>query len=250
MKIVNYLNRIYQIFDMWKNKKISVVFPAYNEGLNISNAIKDFFNSGYVDEIVVVDNGSNDNTKEEIMKTKAVYVYEPKKGYGNALMRGMKEAKGDIIITAEPDNSFMGKDVLKLLAYSDDFDVVFGTRTSTTLIWKGAKMNAFLRYGNVAVGKLLEYLHNGPCLTDVGCTMKLIKKGAYSKIRKKLCVGDSRFSPHFMIRCIRSELKCVEIPVNYRERVGESKITFNFWRSFNLGIRMIFLIIADRFRKI
>jgi glycosyltransferase involved in cell wall biosynthesis len=235
---------------MWKDKKVSVVFPAYNEESNIANAIHDFFESGYVDEIIVVDSDSKDNTKKEVARTKAIYVNEHKRGYGNALLRGMAEATGDIIITAEPDNSFMGKDVLKLLVYSDEFDVVFGTRTSTALIWKGAKMDPFLRYGNVAVGKLLEYLHNGPCLTDVGCTMKLIRRGAYNKIHKKLYVGDSRFSPHFMIRCIRSRLKCVEVPVNYRGRIGESKITSNFWRAFKLGMRMIFMIIADRFRKI
>jgi glycosyltransferase involved in cell wall biosynthesis len=235
---------------MWKNKKVSVVFPCYNEEANIFNAIHDFFESGYVDEIIAVDNNSKDNTAKEIKRTKAVYINEQKRGYGNALMRGMAEATGDIIITSEPDASFVGKDVLKLLAYSDEFDVVFGTRTSTALIWKGAKMDWFLRYGNVAVGKFLEYLHNGPCLTDVGCTMKLIKRGAYNKIHKKLHVGDSRFSPHFMITCIRSKLKCVEIPVNYKQRVGDSKITSNFWRSFKLGMRMIFMIIADRFRKI
>jgi hypothetical protein len=165
-------------------------------------------------------------------------------------MRGMHEATGEIIITSEPDNSFIGKDVLKFLVYSDDFDVVFGTRTSTALIWKDAKMNWFLRYGNVAVGKLLEYLHNGPCLTDVGCTFKLIKAGAYNKIRRTLTVGSSHFSPQFMLVAIRSKLKCVEIPVNYRGRIGESKITSDFWKSFKLGMRMIFMIIGYRFKKV
>lgn len=235
---------------MWKKKKVSVVFPCYNEEKNIANAIKDFFSTGYVDEIIVVDNNSKDNSAKEIKKTKAKYFLETKQGYGNALMRGMKEAKGDLIITAEPDNSFMGKDVLKLLIYSDDFDVVFGTRTSKSLIWSSAKMDWFLRIGNVVVAKLLEYLHNGPCLTDVGCTLKLIKKPSYEKIKDKLSVGKSHFSPEFMIMCIRSKLKCVEIPVNYRERIGESKITSSFLKTFKLGIKMILLIIKYRFKKI
>ncbi len=235
---------------MWKGKKVSVVFPCYNEEKNVRNAIKDFFSSGYVDEIIAVDNNSKDNTAKEIKKTKAKYILEKKQGYGNALMRGMKEAKGNIIITAEPDNSFIGKDVIKLLIYSDDFNVVFGTRTSKSLVWSGAKMNWFLRVGNWAVAKFLEYIHNGPCLTDVGCTMKLIKRKPYEKIKDKLSVGGNYFSPEFMIISIRSKLKCVEIPVNYRERIGESKITSDFWKSFKLGMKMIFLIIKYRFKKI
>jgi len=162
----------------------------------------------------------------------------------------LAEATGDFIIMAEPDNSFLGKDVQKLLVYADDFEVVFGTRTSKSLIWSRAKMEGFLRYGNTAVAKLLEYLHNGPCLTDVGCTMKLIKRESYEKIAHKLNIGDSRFSPHFMIVCIRSRLKCVEIPVNYRERIGESKITSNFWKSFKLGMRMILMIIKSRLERV
>ncbi len=235
---------------MWNGKKVSVVFPCYNEEKNIRRAINDFFSTGYVDELVVVDNNSKDKSMSEIKKTKAKYVLEKKQGYGNALMRGLKEAKGDLIITAEPDNSFIGKDVIKLLIYSDDFNVVFGTRTSKSLIWDGAKMNWFLRWGNVFVAKLLEYLHNGPCLTDVGCTLKLIDKKSYNFIKDKLNVGGSHFSPQFMLLCIRSKLECVEIPVNYRDRIGDSKITANFWKSFKLGMKMIGMIIEYRFKKI
>ncbi|MBT4165911.1 glycosyltransferase family 2 protein [archaeon] len=235
---------------MWNGKKVSVIFPCYNEGINVKRAIEDFLSVKYIDEIVVVDNNSKDDSSEEIRKTEAVYVLETKQGYGNALMRGMMEATGDIIITAEPDNSFIGKDVIKLLLYSDDFDVVFGTRTSKALIGPGAKMNLFNRWGNIAVAKLLEYLHGGPCLTDVGCTMKLIKRESYNWIKNKLSVGGNWFSPEFMVICVRSKLRCVEIPVNYRERIGDSTITTDFFKTFKLGMRMIFMIIAYRFRRI
>lgn len=56
---------------MWKNSQVSVVFPAYNEEKNISNAINDFFSTGVVDEIVVVDNNSKDNTVKEVKKNKS-----------------------------------------------------------------------------------------------------------------------------------------------------------------------------------
>ncbi len=229
---------------MWNKKKVSVVFPAYNEEKYIKTAIEDFFSTGVVDEIIAVDNKSKDNTAREIKKTKAVYVLEKTQGYGAALQRGLKETTGNIIIMAEPDGTFLGKDVFKLLDYCDDFDVVLGTRTSKSLIWENAKMNWFLRIGNVVVAKLLEYLHNGPCLTDVGCTMKLIKKNALKKIIEKFTVNGSSFSPEFMILCLKNKLETVEIPVNYAQRVGESKITSNFWKSFKLGIVMINLIIG------
>jgi len=127
--------------------------------------------------------------------------------------------------------------------------VVFGTRTSKSLIWSGAKMYWFLRAGNVIVAKLLEYLHNGPCLTDVGCTMKLIKKDSLERVQSQFSVKGSHFSPEFMILTIKNIIKCVEIPVNYKERVGDSKITSNFWKSFKLGIIMIGFIFKERFKR-
>ena len=70
----------------------------------------------------------------------------------------MQEATGDIIILAEPDGTFMGRDVLKLLAYADDFDMVCGTRTTRELIWDQANMGWFLRVGNWTVAKLMQLL--------------------------------------------------------------------------------------------
>ncbi|MDD5066302.1 MAG: glycosyltransferase family 2 protein [bacterium] len=230
---------------MWKNKKISVVFPCYNEEENIRHAIREFFATGIVDEVIAVDNNSTDNTKKEILKTKARYFLEKNKGYGWALRRGMKEAKGDLLFTVEPDGTFLAKDIYKFLCYEDEFDVIFGSRTSKSLIWSHANMNWFLRLGNVFVAKLLEYLHSGPCLTDVGCTFKLIKKKIYNKIYRRFKVGDSSFSPEFMMHCLRHAL-CVEIPVNYRERIGTSKITGDFFKAFKLGLTMIKMIILYR----
>lgn len=231
---------------MYKNKTISVILPAYNEEKGIKKAIDSFSALGIIDEIIVVDNNSTDKTASIIKKTKAVYTLEKNQGYGNALIRGLKEAKYDIILMCEPDGSFEAKDIYKFLAYIDDSDVVFGSRTSKTLIWDNAKMDHFLRIGNVVVAKFLEYLFNGPCLTDVGCTMKMIKKNQYKKIKNNLKVGESWFSPDFMIECIKNKLICVEIPINYKERIGDSKITSSFWKSFKLGLKMIMHIIKKR----
>ncbi|MFH1590430.1 MAG: glycosyltransferase family 2 protein [archaeon] len=234
---------------MYKNQKVSVVFPAYNEGKNIKKAVGEFFATGVADEIIVVDNNSTDGTATEAKKTKARVVKETRQGYGWALRRGMAEAKGDLIITVEPDGTFLADDITKLLLYSGEFDVVFGTRTSKECIWSNANMNWFLRLGNVFVAKLMEYWHNGPCLTDVGCTFKLIKRPALKKIQKKFSVGTSHFSPEFMILAIKNGLRCIEIPVNYRGRIGESKITGSMWKAFTLGLVMIWLIVRYKFKR-
>lgn len=231
---------------MWEGKRVSIVFPAYNEEGNIKTAVEEFFSIGVIDEVIVVNNNSKDRTVVEAKKTKATVVTEKNQGYGFANIRGLREATGDIILTCEPDGTFVGRDVHKFLAYADDFDVVFGTRTSKECIWKGANMNWFLRVGNWAVAKFLEYLFNGPSLTDVGCTYKLIKKEKLKQISHLFTVGGSHFSPEFMILCIKNKFKCVEIPVNYKSRIGTSKITGSFWKAFKLGWVMIGLIISYR----
>ena len=107
-----------------------------------------------------------------------------------------------------------------------------------------------LRLGNVLVAKLLEYLFNGPCLTDVGCTYKLIKKGVLNKIKNNFTVQKSHFQPEFMINCIIYCKNTVEIPVNYLERKGISKITGKLNKAIKLGFIMILFILKNKALKI
>jgi len=238
---------------MYLGKKVSVVFPVYNEKENIRAAIEEFLQHPAVDEIIAVDNNSTDGSDSEIQNTSARYVKEVRQGYGAALQRGMREATGDLIVTVEPDGTFIAGDLDKLLVYSRDYEVVFGTRTSRNPVWSGgdpgANMDFVLRMGNWAVAKMLEYLFNGPSFTDVGCTYKLIHRHAYEKIRNSLAVAGSHFSPEYMIRVLQHKLAVVEIPVNYGERVGESKITGKRSAAIALGFRMIFFILQERIRR-
>jgi glycosyltransferase involved in cell wall biosynthesis len=229
-------------------KTVSVVFPAYNEEQYIRPAIDDFLIRDVVDEIVVVDNNSRDRTAAEAAATPARVITETRQGYGFALRRGLAEASGDIIILAEPDGTFIGRDVLKLLAYADDFDMVCGTRTTRELIWDQANMGWFLRMGNWTVAKLLQVLHGAPSLSDCGCTLRLTHRAAVDRIRAELTVGGSHFLPEMVILALRHRLKVIEIPVNYRGRVGESKITGNFSGALRTGLRMIALILRYRLR--
>jgi len=232
---------------MYKNKKVSVVMPAYNEEENIYAAVKEFSSISEVDEIIVVNNNSTDNTKELAIKAGAIVVDELKQGYGYACRRGLEEASGDLIVLVEPDGTFSAHDIEKFLAYSNDFDFVIGTRTSKEMIYEGANMGKFLKWGNWVLAKLIEILFNGPSLTDVGCTYRLIKREALEKIKDKFTVGGSHFSPEMIILAIKSGISMVEIPVNYKKRKGVSKITGSKWSAFKLGLRMIGLILSYRF---
>ena len=234
---------------MWRDKRVSVIFPTYNEKDSIRQAIEDFFNSGWVDEIIVVNNNAVPGTDEEVVGSGAKLVHESRQGYGYALWRGMDEATGDLIILSEPDGTFSGHDVIKLLAFSDDVPVVFGTRTAREFVWEGANMGFFLKWGNYAVAKMMEFLFNTTFLSDVGCTMKLYHRDALRQVRPYFTVGGSAFGPELMVLTILMKLPFVEIPVNYRKRVGQSSVTGNKFRAFLLGLEMMLLILRYRVKS-
>jgi glycosyltransferase involved in cell wall biosynthesis len=231
---------------MYGSRTVSVVFPAYNEGGNIRRAVEDFFLPGVVDEVIVIDNNSRDATAAEAAASPARVIAETRQGYGYALRRGLREATGDLIILAEPDGTFVGRDVLKLLAYSEDFDMVCGTRTTRELIWEQANMGWFLRVGNWTVAKLIQVLYDGPSLSDCGCTLRLIHRQALTRVIDDLTVGGSHFLPEMVILGLKRGLRIIEVPVNYRDRIGESKITGTFAGAVRTGLNMILLTLRCR----
>jgi glycosyltransferase involved in cell wall biosynthesis len=235
---------------MFKGKSFSLILPAYNEGLDIKDNIESFIAKKIFDEIIVVDNNSSDETAIEIKKTSCKYIEEKTQGYGAAIRKGMSVSTGDYIVLCEPDGTFTAQDIDKFLAYLDNFECVFGTRTFKSLIQDGAKMQFYLRYGNILVAKVLEYLYLGPSLTDVGCTYKVISRNAYDKVKDELKVVGSEFQPELMIRILLKNIKTIEIPVNYLARKGKSKITYNFFVSLKLAIKMLLLIFSLRIQTL
>jgi glycosyltransferase involved in cell wall biosynthesis len=232
---------------VWRNKKVAVIFPTFNEKDSIRAATADFFAAGLVDEIIVVNNNAAAGTSEEISATGAREIFERRQGYGSALLCGIDHCSADLIILAEPDGTFSGHDVLKLLAYSDDVPVVFGSRTSREFIWEGANMGWFLKWGNWAVGKATELLFNTTILTDMGCTLRLLRREALDLIRPHLNIRGSHFGPQLLLEVIAHKIPFVEIPVNYRKRVGQSAVTGNLGKAIALGFHMILLVLGYRF---
>lgn len=231
---------------MWSGKTVSVILMTYNEKDSIRATIEGFYATGLVDEVLVVNNNAAPGTSDEVAQTPAREVVETRQGYGWASRRGLREATGDLLVLAEPDGTFLPSDIVKLLAYSDDCDAVFGTRTTRAMIWSGANMGAFLKWGNWAVAKLVEALFNTSHLSDVGCTYRLLHRDLAEQLQPQFRVGDSHFGPELMLRVITSGATYVEVPVNYLPRVGESAVTGDTWKAFVLGMQMIRYILRFR----
>jgi glycosyltransferase involved in cell wall biosynthesis len=232
---------------MWIDKTVSVVLMTYAERESIRNVIEGFFDTGVVDEVLVVDNNAQRGTREEVAKTSARLVHESRQGYGFATRRGLSEAQGDLVVLAEPDGTFLPGDLMKLLVYSKECDVVFGTRTTRELIWAGANMPPFLRWGNWAVAKLIEVLFNTSHLSDVGCTYRLLQKETAEQLARRMTVGGNHAGAEIMLLTIVSGARFVEVPVNYLPRVGVSSVTGKWVAAVQVGFRMIQLVL--RFRR-
>jgi glycosyltransferase involved in cell wall biosynthesis len=235
---------------MFNGKKISLIFPAYNEEKNIAKAISDFKRQKIIDEILVINNNSKDNTEKIARKSKAIVVNEKNQGYGFALRRGLKEAKGDLIVLCEPDNTFDARDIIKLLNKTDRYDMVTGTRTNIRFIGKNANMKGLLRLGNILLARLIQFLYNPRIsLTDCGCTFRVISKSGVKKVLPKLRVGGSFFLSELIVVSLLSDLRILEVPVHYRERVGESKITGSLRKSILVGLQMFLIVMKHRFTQ-
>jgi glycosyltransferase involved in cell wall biosynthesis len=231
---------------MWNGRTVSVILMTYAERDSIRAVIEGFFETGVVDEVLVVNNNAQDGTAGEVAATKARQVFEERQGYGWASRRGLAEAAGDLLVLAEPDGTFLPRDIFKLLVYSDDCDAVFGTRTTRELIWRGANMGWFLKWGNWAVAKMVEAMFNTSHLSDVGCTYRLINRNLAQRLLPRFTVGSSHFGPELMLLTIVSGARFVEVPVNYLPRVGVSSVTGDLWKAFVLGTQMIGFIVRFR----
>ena len=226
-----------------ERKTVSVVLMTYAERDSIRASIEGFVATGLVDEVLVVDNNAQPGTEEEVRKTQARIVREPLQGYGYASRRGLLEATGDLIVLAEPDGTFVPDDIRKLLVYSNECDAVFGTRTTWELVWEGANMDWFLRWGNWAVAKLIEVLFNTSHLSDVGCTYRLLRRNTARHVADSMTVGGSHAGVEIMLLTINSGARFVEVPVNYLPRVGRSSVTGSRLTAVSVGLRMIGLVL-------
>ncbi|MEM2129498.1 MAG: glycosyltransferase [Candidatus Bathyarchaeia archaeon] len=237
------------------DRKVCVALTAYNDDESISQAVREFIVHNNVVEVVVVDNNSRDETAFRATKSGARVVHEKNQGYGYACIRGLREAllckDADVIVLAEGDMTFCGRDIWKLISYLDDVDMVVGSRTHMALVDSDSQLDLFLLWGNLFLGKLLQFkFFNGKFLgrvrfTDVGCTMRAIRKEALARIIDELSVGGDHFSPHMIMVALRNGLRVVEVPINFKRRVGVSKgAGGSKRRAIKIGLKMLWHILT------
>lgn len=180
---------------MWKDRSVTVIIPTYRESATIRAVIDGFDRLGIADEILVVNNNAEPGTSEEVSATGASEVHEPAQGYGAAIRRGIAESSADLICICEADGTFDPADLSKLLAYADEFDFVYGSRTLRDLIWREANMGGFLRWGNWAVAKLMELAFGTAHPSNVGCTMRVVSGPAARFLLPHPSVAGGEFGP-------------------------------------------------------
>ena len=230
--------------------KVSVVIPAYNEEESIAFVVEDF--KDLVDEVLVVNNSSADNTAKVAAAAGARVETAKLTGYGDTIRYGLDRAIGDILVIVEADHSFKARDLRKLLEYLKDADLVVGTRTTQELVEQGANMRGILRWGNVLVAKGVEllWLKQQPRFTDVGCTYRALWRETYQSIRPLLKGVGPELSPEMMIAVLQVSKRIIEVPVSYHVRIGgESKHSASYFKIAQTAFRMLRTILRHRFGR-
>jgi len=231
---------------VWNERTLSVVLPTYNEKESIADAIVAFEKLGIVDDIIVINNNAAEGTSDEVATTSAREVFEATQGYGAAIKRGLREADTDLVCVCEPDGTFDPSDLLKLLPFTSECDFVVGSRTVSNFIWEGANMGWFLRWGNWAVAKTIEVLFNTSYLSDVGCTFRVVSRQRVDLLLPELTLDGSAFGLEMLMAAVRQRARIVQVPVNYRPRVGVSSVTGELGKTVPLGLEMLSMVLKMR----
>ncbi len=200
-----------------------VIIPAFNEARSIGLVVGDLPRN-LVDEVVVVNNASTDETEANARAAGATVVREPQRGYGNACLRGMAYARTrqpDVVVFLDGDYSDHPEELALLVApiYAGQADFVIGSRTRGARE-KGAMLPQAV-VGNALACALMR-LFWGTRWTDLG-PFRAITFPALEKLNMQ----DQTFgwTIEMQIRAAEAGLRCAEVPVSYRRRVGVSKIT-------------------------
>ena len=230
------------------NKIIKVIIPAYNEEKSIIKVIQDI--PSIVNEIIIVDNNSSDQTAKNAQEAGAKVLTEIKKGYGNACLKGISYVKSqthktDIIVFLDGDFSDYPEELTKLIApiINDNIDFVIGARVSK-FREKGSMTRPQI-FGNWLATTLMSILFNSK-FTDLG-PFRAIK---YDKLLN-LKMEDKTYgwTVEMQLKAIKNNYSYQEIPVKYRNRIGVSKVSGTIKCAIFAGVNILYWIFKYSFKK-
>ncbi len=222
---------------MHKGHTISVVIPCYNEEEGIRVTLADM--PDLVDEVVVVDNNCTDRTAEVAEAMGAKVVAEAKPGYGAAYKAGFGAASGDIIVTMDGDGTYPRGfiPILVEVLIDEELDFITCDRTGH----KSEEANSFLRVlGNFILNVAMFMLYF-VWLKDSQSGMWVFRRAILPKL--VLTSDGMSFSEELKVEAFRhQDVKAAELPIYYRERIGESKL--NLWQD---GFANLVFLFKKRF---
>ena len=211
-------------------EKISFVIPAYNEGEVIGSVIERLSAEFPEAEILVVNDGSEDNTRDEAVRAGAlVYSHPYRMGNGATVKDGIRYCSGEIIVMMDADGQHKPEDAKRLLKYIGEFNMVVGARTrSSKTVW-------YRDVGNFIYNRLASYM-TGFRVEDLTSGFRVFKK---SEVTKYLYLFPNGFSYPTTVTMayLRSGRSVRYVPIETKYRVGKSKI-----RLFEDGAKFLLII--------
>ena len=224
-------------------QNIKVIIPAYNEQHSISKVIGDI-PASWVQEVVVVNNNSSDHTAQHAREAGATVVQEPRRGYGFACLRGIDYVRQqaeppDIIVFMDADYSDHPEELPQVVApiMEDKADMVIGSRALGNR--ERGSMTFPQVFGNWLATRLLRWLY-GAHFTDLG-PFRAIRYASLIHLDMK----DQTYgwTVEMQLKAARHGLRCTEVPVSYRQRIGVSKVSGTVKGTLMAGYKIIWTII-------
>ena len=222
---------------MYRGKRISVVIPCHNEEQGIV-AVLDQMPS-IVDEVVVVDNCSTDNTAKVAAERGARVVPEGRKGYGVAFKTGFAAARGDVIVTMDGDGTYPPDSVPLLLyvMFEEHVDFITARRWYSR---NGETKSPIRLLGNAVLSGAMMVLFF-KFIIDSQSGMWVFKKEILDDL--DLTSDGMALSEEIKIEAFtHPAVRAIEMPIYYGERIGQSKL--NIWRD---GFSNLFFLVKKRF---
>ena len=208
-----------------KNPDLSIILPCLNEEQALGSClqeIKKIAEKHNLDaEIIVVDNGSTDNSCKIALEKKVELVHEKERGYGAVYLKGFEAAGGRYLFLADPDGSYGFSEIPRFIEeLKKGYDFVIGNRFKGK-IEKGAMPWLHKHIGNPALSAILRLFFKTK-IHDTHCGMRAITKEALKRLN--LRTAGMEFASEMIMKAIKENLKIKELPINYYKRKGESKL--------------------------